>query len=88
VAAAKREATLSNSIETILEKGSTSDGVFAFYKIVDCPGRLTFWACASSWTLDAMDFTMFPPAIISCIPATFLRVLQESILAHFDKLAA
>jgi hypothetical protein len=41
---------LSNSIETILEKGSTSDGVFAFYKIVDCPGRLTFWACASSWT--------------------------------------
>jgi hypothetical protein len=58
VAAAKREATLSNSIETILEKGSASDRVFTFYKIVDCPGRLTFWACASSWTLDAMDFTV------------------------------
>jgi hypothetical protein len=40
VAAAKREATLSNSIEDILEEGSGSDGVFAFYKIVDYPGRL------------------------------------------------
>jgi hypothetical protein len=30
---------LSNSIEAILE-GSGSDGVFAFYKIVDYPGRL------------------------------------------------
>jgi hypothetical protein len=40
VAAAKREATLSNSIEAILEEGFGSDGVFAFYKIVDYPGRL------------------------------------------------
>ena len=40
VAAAKREATLSNSIEAILEEGSGSDGVLAFYKIVDYPGRL------------------------------------------------
>jgi hypothetical protein len=85
VAAAKREATLSNSIETILEKGSTSDRVFAFYKIVDCPDRLTFWACASSWTLDAMDFTMFPPAIISRIPRRSSECWQENILAHFDQ---
>jgi hypothetical protein len=40
VAAAKREATLSNSIEAIFEEGSGSDGVFAFYKLVDYPGRL------------------------------------------------
>jgi hypothetical protein len=67
VAAAKREATLSNSIEAIFEEGSGSDGVFAFYKLVDY--RV---ACVSSWTLDALDFTIFPSAIISCIPATFL----------------
>src|ERR1700692_4640524 len=34
------QATLSNSIEAILEEGSGSDGVFALYKIVDYPDRL------------------------------------------------
>jgi len=36
----EEKATLSNSIEAIFEEGSCSDGVFAFYKIVDYPGRL------------------------------------------------
>jgi hypothetical protein len=32
VAAAKMEATLSNSIEAFFQEGSSPDGVFAFYK--------------------------------------------------------
>ncbi len=29
----------------------------------DAPGRLTFWACADGWTLDGMEFIIFPLVI-------------------------
>lgn len=32
----------------------------AFYKDMTVPERRTFWACASGWALDGMDFMIYP----------------------------
>ena len=34
-----------------------------FYRDMNPPERRTFWACASGWTLDGMDFMIYPLVI-------------------------
>src|SRR4051812_32138834 len=34
--------------------------LLAFYRDMNLPERRTFWACASGWALDGMDFQIYP----------------------------
>jgi MFS family permease len=34
--------------------------LLAFYRDMNTPERRTFWACASGWALDGMDFMIYP----------------------------
>src|ERR1700709_2795482 len=38
-------------------------GLLAFYRDMNAPERRTFWACASGWALDGMDFMIYPLVI-------------------------
>ena len=37
--------------------------LLAFYRDMTLPERRTFWACAAGWTLDGMDFMIYPLVI-------------------------
>ncbi|MFN5720646.1 MAG: MFS transporter, partial [Bradyrhizobium sp.] len=37
--------------------------LLAFYRDMNLQERRTFWACASGWTLDGMDFMIYPLVI-------------------------
>ena len=37
--------------------------LLAFYRDMELPERRTFWACASGWALDGMDFMIYPLVI-------------------------
>ncbi|HXL12567.1 MAG TPA: MFS transporter [Bradyrhizobium sp.] len=37
--------------------------LLAFYRDMSLPERQTFWACASGWALDGMDFMIYPLVI-------------------------
>src|SRR5256886_14797816 len=37
--------------------------LLAFYRDMNLPERRTFWACASGWALDGMDFQIYPLVI-------------------------
>jgi MFS family permease len=37
--------------------------LLAFYRDMNLPERRTFWACASGWALDGMDFMTYPLVI-------------------------
>lgn len=37
--------------------------LLAFYRDMNTPERRTFWACAAGWTLDGMDFMIYPLVI-------------------------
>jgi MFS family permease len=37
--------------------------LLAFYRDMSLPERRTFWACASGWALDGMDFMIYPLVI-------------------------
>jgi MFS family permease len=37
--------------------------LLAFYRDMTLPERRTFWACASGWALDGMDFMIYPLVI-------------------------
>src|SRR6201990_2135143 len=37
--------------------------LLAFYRDMNAKERHTFWACASGWTLDGMDFMIYPLVI-------------------------
>src|SRR3981081_256382 len=37
--------------------------LLAFYRDMNLPERRTFWACASGWALDGMDFMIYPLGI-------------------------
>jgi MFS family permease len=50
----------SRTIETA-EIEDTS--LLAFYRDMNVPERRTFWACATGWTLDGMDFMIYPLVI-------------------------
>jgi MFS family permease len=47
----------SSSIEVALIEDSS---LLAFYRDMKLPERRTFWACASGWALDGMDFMIYP----------------------------
>src|SRR5207302_10403470 len=43
-----------------IEVASIEDtSLFAFYRDMNPPARHTFWACASGWALDGMDFQIY-----------------------------
>src|SRR5258707_15389810 len=37
--------------------------LLAFYRDMNLQERRTFWACASGWALDGMDFMIYPLVI-------------------------
>lgn len=37
--------------------------LLAFYRDMNVPERRTFWACTAGWTLDGMDFMIYPLVI-------------------------
>lgn len=41
--------------------------LLAFYRDMNLQERRTFWACASGWTLDGMDFMIYPLVISTII---------------------
>src|SRR5207253_6138330 len=44
-----------------IEVASIEDtSLLAFYRDMNPPERHTFWACASGWALDGMDFQIYP----------------------------
>jgi MFS family permease len=48
--------------------------VFDFYRTMNSKGRRTFWACTAGWTLDGMDFMLFPLVI-----GTLVTVLHSDL---------
>ncbi|OYV34374.1 MAG: MFS transporter, partial [Rhodospirillales bacterium 20-64-7] len=40
-------------------------GILTFYNTMSAPERRTFWACASGWALDGMDFMIYPLVLTS-----------------------
>src|ERR1700722_11376430 len=46
-----------------------SDSIFEFYRSMNPQGGRTFWACTAGWTLDGMDFMLFPLAIGTLVTA-------------------
>ncbi len=41
----------------------TDTSLTSFYKHMTAPERRTFWACLAGWTLDGMDFLIYPLVI-------------------------
>ena len=50
----------SSQAEIIIPEDTSLTG---FYKDMTVPERRTFWACASGWALDGMDFMIYPLVI-------------------------
>src|SRR5471030_1649800 len=50
----------SGAIEVAPIEGTS---LLAFYRDMNLPERRTFWACASGWALDGMDFMIYPLVI-------------------------
>jgi MFS family permease len=50
----------SGSIEAVQIEDTS---LLAFYRDMNLPERRTFWACASGWALDGMDFMIYPLVI-------------------------
>jgi MFS family permease len=61
----------SNAMSTVQPTASGSaevapiedSSLLAFYRDMNLPERRTFWACASGWALDGMDFMIYPLVI-------------------------
>src|SRR5437868_15205285 len=49
--------------ETIELAPIEDTSLLAFYRDMNLPERRTFWACASGWALDGMDFQIYPLVI-------------------------
>jgi len=50
----------SQTIETAVIEDTS---LLAFYRDMNLPERRTFWACATGWALDGMDFMIYPLVI-------------------------
>jgi MFS family permease len=60
------EATIMTTAEpsrTIETAPIEDTSLLAFYRDMTVPERRTFWACASGWALDGMDFMIYPLVI-------------------------
>ena len=49
--------------ETIERAAIEDTSLLAFYRDMNLGERRTFWACASGWALDGMDFQIYPLVI-------------------------
>jgi MFS family permease len=49
--------------QTIETAAIEDTSLLAFYRDMNLPERRTFWACATGWTLDGMDFMIYPLVI-------------------------
>ncbi len=55
---------MSTSSQDAIEVAKIEDtSLLAFYRDMNVPERRTFWACASGWALDGMDFMIYPLVI-------------------------
>ncbi|AVH45059.1 MFS transporter [Agrobacterium tumefaciens] len=52
---------MTSSSDTVLSTEDTS--LTGFYKDMTLPEKRTFWACATGWALDGMDFMIYPLVI-------------------------
>jgi MFS family permease len=60
------ETVVSSTVERsgAIEVATIEDtSLLAFYRDMSLPERRTFWACASGWALDGMDFMIYPLVI-------------------------
>src|SRR3977135_3064513 len=55
--------TTSEPSETIEIAPIEDTSLLAFYRDMNLAERRTFWACASGWALDGMDFMIYPLVI-------------------------
>src|SRR5664280_1508468 len=49
-----------NAVKVVLPEDTS---LTAFYRDMSDPERRTFWACATGWALDGMDFMIYPLVI-------------------------
>jgi hypothetical protein len=49
--------------QTIETAAIEDTSLLAFYRDMNLPERRTFWACATGWSLDGMDFMIYPLVI-------------------------
>lgn len=55
---------MSTSSQDAIDVAKIEDtSLLAFYRDMNVPERRTFWACASGWALDGMDFMIYPLVI-------------------------
>ena len=52
--------SIASTTDTVLPDDTSLTG---FYKDMTVPERRTFWACATGWALDGMDFMIYPLVI-------------------------
>ena len=57
-----------------VESESANHSILDFYRTMNVKGRRTFWACTAGWTLDGMDFMLFPLVI-----GTLVTVFQSDL---------
>lgn len=69
LAETKRGKVMANIDEAGILPVSEPDSIFQFYRDMNGQGRRTFWACTAGWTLDGMDFMLFPLAIGTLVTA-------------------
>lgn len=56
--------TQQSSGSDAIERAEIEDtSLLAFYRDMNVPERRTFWACATGWALDGMDFMIYPLVI-------------------------
>jgi MFS family permease len=59
----------STGADNVSASVSDTSGLFDFYRSMDRKARRTFWACTGGWTLDGMDFMLFPLLIGTLVTA-------------------
>ena len=58
--------------------------LLAFYRDMTLPERRTFWACASGWALDGMDFMIYPLVIGTIIALWKVDAGTAGLARHGD----
>jgi MFS family permease len=57
-----------------VDSEAVNHSILDFYRTMNAKGRRTFWACTAGWTLDGMDFMLFPLVI-----GTLVTVFQSDL---------
>jgi len=69
-----------NAVKVVLPEDTS---LTAFYRDMSDPERRTFWACATGWALDGMDFMIYP-LVIGTIIALWKVEPGWPVLRHCD----